>query len=272
MRSEAVRHVMNYFGLSQRRSCKVTCSPRSTIRYLKRNNDDDLVVNMIHEVVNKHPRYGCEMVHLKIRQRGYVINHKRTERLYKQEGLQLQKRKRRKKQVSLKRVIPKMPKQPGQIWSIDFMFDLANTKRLKILTVIDPATNESPLVWVDFSITGIDVISSLKHAISIHGKPKAIRCDNGPEFAGMDFDKWCFENRIDIHFSRPGKPVDNCYVESFNSRLRDECLNVNYFSSLTDARKRIEKWRVEFNTERPQKRFKGLTPSEYKRTLLIAEN
>ncbi len=252
------------FGLSTRRSCSIACMPRSTFLYDPKPNDDHFIISEIDEILSKNSKYGCGMIHLKLRQRGIQINHKRTERIYKEQGLQLKARKRRKKIASVERVPVELPDEPGKIWALDFIHDSVGfQKKLKILTVIDPVTNYSPVIHVDFSITGKNVSDILERTCESIGYPEFLKCDNGPEFRSQELDRWCYDNGVKIIFSRPGKPADNCHIESFNGTFRYECLNAHYFKTLKDSRAIIMDWLTEYNEERPQKRLKGMTPKQY---------
>lgn len=270
MKREAVNHLINNFGLSVRRSCEVASMARSTYLYEPKPYDDHRVITAIDEILSKNSMYGCGMIHLKLRQKGILINHKRTERIYKEQGLQLNVRKRRKKIASLERIPVDVPEEPGVIWALDFIHDSVGFgKKLKILTSIDPASNLSPLIHVGFSITGRDVSGILERACETNGYPEYIQCDNGPEFRSLELDKWCYENGVKMIFIRPGKPSDNCHIESFNGTFRNECLNAHYFGKLSQARDIIYSWWKEYNEERPQKRLKGMTPKQYNDCLII---
>lgn len=262
-------HLIQDFGLSVRKACKLSQIARSTFLYEKRPNDDQVIISAIKTILSKNGKYGCEMIHLKLRQKGFMINHKRTARIYRDQGLQLKLRKRRKKIASEERSPVELPAEPNKLWAMDFIHDSVGLNRkLKILTIIDPLTNKSPAVHPAFSIAGVYLTEILEQACEIYGYPEVIQCDNGPEFRGQELDKWCFRHNIKINYTRPGKPVDNCHIESFNGTFRYECLNANYFHSLKTARKIIESWRVEYNEERPQKRLKGMTPSQYEDMLI----
>ncbi|MGD1833891.1 MAG: transposase [Sphaerochaetaceae bacterium] len=164
-----------------------------------------------------------------------------------------------------------LPDEPTKLWAMDFISDsISGNRKLKILTVIDPVTNESPVVYPAYSINGREVAEILERTCDEIGYPEYIQCDNGPEFRGQELDTWCFEKGIRIIYSRPGKPIDNCHIESFNGTFRYECLNSNYFQSLNDAREIIGDWWREYNEQRPQKRLKGMTPIQYKEELLKA--
>ena len=227
------------------------------------------VLDEINTILTKYSKYGCGMVQLKLRQKGLVINHKRTERIYKENGLQLRTRKRRKKIASIERSPVELPNEPGVLWALDFIHDSVGFKKnLKILTAIDPVTNYSPLIHTGFSITGKDVSIILERACEYYGFPEFIQCDNGPEFRSQDLDQWCYDKGIKIIYTRPGKPVDNCHIESFNGTFRNECLSVHYFKKLSTAREIIDAWWKEYNEERPQKRLKGMTPKQYMHILV----
>ncbi|QEN09006.1 IS3 family transposase [Oceanispirochaeta crateris] len=268
VKREAVKHIVKYFGLSIRRACRLVQIPRSTYLYDLKPNDDGEIIKEIYKILKNNSKYGCGMIHLKLRQNSIAINHKRTERIYNELGLQLKSRKRRKKISSENREPAIIPKTPGKLWAIDFVSDsVGNHKKLKVLTVIDPTTNRSPIIHAGFSINGRHVSEILDRAGEKHGYPETLQCDNGPEFRSKELDKWCYEKGIKISFSRPGKPTDNCYIESFNGTFRNECLNSHYFESITDAREKIEDWWSEYNYERPQKRLKGMTPIEFESKL-----
>lgn len=244
--------------------------PRSTYLYEPKPNDDHRIIEEIDKILSKNSMYGCGMIHLKLRQRGILINHKRTERIYKEQELQLNIRKRRKKIASTERMPVELPEEPGVIWALDFIHDSVGFgKKLKVLTSIDLASNLSPCIHVGFSITGKDVSEILERTCEADGYPEYIQCDNGPEFRSRELDKWCYENGIKMIFIRPGKPSDNCHIESFNGTFRNECLNAHYFGKLSQAREIIYTWWKEYNEERPQKRLKGMTPKQYNDCLII---
>lgn len=191
-------------------------------------------------------------------------NHKRIARVYRELGLQVGKRtKGRPKRTGLRLVLEK-PTQPNEIWAMDFVSDqLATSRRFRCLTMTDLYTHEAPVIEVDVSLTGVrvsQVLDRLKHS---RGLPKAIICDNGTEFTSKAMDQWAFQNKVELKFIQPGKPNQNAYCESFNSRLRDECLNTQWFMSLTDAKDKIESWRKEFNEQRPHSSLKYKTPNQF---------
>jgi putative transposase len=209
-------------------------------------------------------RWGYRRLHILLRREGWKVNHKRVYRLYKQEGLDLRIRRRRRKHVATPRVPCPPAVAPNDRWSMDFMSDrLANGPAFRVLTLVDNVTRISPLIAADVSLAGRRVAELLDQAVAQYGLPKAICVDDGPEFAGRELDAWAYRRGVKLCFSRPGKPTDNAFAESFNGRLREECLNTHWFGSLEEARSVLEAWRKEYNTERPHSALGHKTPAEY---------
>ena len=204
------------------------------------------------------------MLHKLLKREGLVANHKRTERIYREEGLSLRVR-RRKKLASCGRVELQRPGKCNEQWAMDFVSDaLSSGRRLRTLTVIDIYTRECLRIEVDTSITGARVTAVLGRIASFRGLPEYIYVDNGPEFISNALDQWAYDRGIKLHFIRPGRPVENAYIESFNGRFRDECLNQNWFASIEQARRIIEEWRMDYNQVRPHGSLGDMTPSEFK--------
>jgi putative transposase len=198
-----------------------------------------------------------------LKREGLVINHKRTERLYREEGLALRKKRRRKGAAGARVVLPSAT-QVNERWSMDFVTDWIITgRRFRALTIVDDYSRECPVIEVDTSIGGRRVVNVLDRLADTRGLPESITIDNGPEFAGKALDEWAYRKGIKLNFIRPGKPIENAYIESFNGRFRDECLNTNWFYSLGHARSIIEEWRKDYNEVRPHSSLKGSTPREY---------
>ncbi|NLE44521.1 MAG: IS3 family transposase, partial [Chloroflexi bacterium] len=203
---------------------------------------------------------------LMLRREGLVMNHKRTERIYREEGLALR-RKRRRKGASGVRVEPPMPQRPNEKWAMDFVHDsTADGRRFRALVVMDEYTRECPVIEVDRSLGGKRVVSILDRLAESRSLPETITTDNGPEFTGKALDEWACRTGVKLHFIGPGKPMENAYAESLIGKLRDECLSGNWFLSLTDAREIIEAWRKDYNGARPHSSLGGLTPHEYAET------
>ena len=194
-----------------------------------------------------------------------MINHKRTERIDRQEGLILRIR-RRKKMSSQLRIDMSKPAYPNHIWSMDFMRDsLADGRAIKVLSVVDEYTRKCFRIEVDTSINGMRVTRVLSEIAQLEDLPQIIVIDNGPEFISNALDAWAYQRGVKLTFIRPGKPVKNAYIESFNGRFRDECLNEHWFLSIEHARRIIEKWRIDYNSERPHSSLGYLTPEEFVR-------
>ena len=214
------------------------------------------------ELSQERRRFGCKRLYLLLRREGYEINHKRVERIYRQEGLSL--RKRKKKRPSHCRLLLPAPIRVNQYWSMDFVSDsLYDGRRFRALTIIDQYSRESLAIEVSNSITGQHVSRVLDWLCELRGVPEAITVDNGPEFTSTALDKWAYGKSVKLDFIRPGKPIENAYIESFNGRFRDECLNEQVFVSLRDARKKIENWRQDYNECRPHSGINNLTPLEF---------
>jgi putative transposase len=198
-----------------------------------------------------------------MRRQGFKIGKNKTYRIYREEGLQVR-TKRRKKTVSRRRIALPRPKSINRIWAMDFVHDkMANQRKIRMLTIVDHFSRESVAIEVGYGLNSHDVIRCLERLKITRGLPKIIVMDNGAEFSGNDMDRWAHENQVQLHFIRPGKPVENAYIESFNGRLRDECLNANTFYSLEDARDLIERWREDYNNWRPHSALGDRTPIEY---------
>lgn len=216
------------------------------------------------ELADEKRRYGVERLHVLLRREGLVINHKRTERIYREEQLSLRD-KRKKKSVSRSRMISPALTGPNQKWELDFVSDqLQNGRRFKILTIVDLWDRVSPALEVDVSLTGNRVVAVLERLREQGHLPRMLHVDNGPEFTCKALDAWAYEHGVRIEFSRPGKPTDKAHVESFNGRLRDECLNTNLFSSISDARRQVESWRLEYNNVRPHSSLSWRSPMEFR--------
>jgi putative transposase len=198
-----------------------------------------------------------------LKREGLVINHKRTERIYREEGLALRRKRRRKGAAGVRVVLPSADR-PNQHWSMDFVSDsIVTGRRFRALTVVDDFSRECPAIEVDSSLGGRRVVGVLDRITEARGLPEVITVDNGPEFLGRALDEWAYRRGVKLNFIRPGKPIENAYVESFNGRLRDECLNTNWFINLKNAREIIEVWREDYNQVRPHSSLNNLTPAEY---------
>lgn len=241
----------------------MTSLNRATYRYRAKDKNDDSDRIAIKDVAQSRPRYGYKRITAILRRDGRLINHKRVYRIYKEEGLQV-KTKRRKKTASKKRGVLPRARGLNKIWSMDFVHDkFVDGKKFRMLTIVDHFSRESVAIEVDYSLKAREVIYCLNRLKFRRGLPEVISVDNGSEFSGHDLDRWAFENKVKLHFIRPGKPTENAYIESFNGRLRDECLNTNIFYNLNEAKKTIENWREDYNNWRPHSSLGNHSPLEY---------
>lgn len=224
-------------------------------------------------ILTKHPRAGSNSITMYLHKDGIRINHKKVERIYRENKLQIKNRTKGRKKYSVKkREEHILTETPGNWIAIDFVIDsVANKRPLKNLTVIDPVSKVAPKIIPAYSMQGEDVANVLNE-IWLDEPFSFLQTDNGPEFRSSAVQNWCKTHSVKQVFSRPGKPTDNCFIESFNRVFRDECLNVNYFTSLSEAREIIESWRLDYNENRPQKGLKELTPSQFKTKLKGMKN
>lgn len=261
-RRTIVTDVVQTAGRSERCACRWLGFHRSAVRYVSTKNDEPLR-RRLRELAAEYARWGSPMLTWKLRQEGWRDNHKRIRRLYRLEGLGV--RRRRRKRVAVPRVPTVSATGPNERWAMDFMRDtLRGARAFRLLTVIDTYTRECLAIEVDSSLGGERVTAVLDRLVAARGKPRSIVVDNGPEFRGRALDAWAHEHGVALVFIRPGKPVDNAYVEAFNGRLRDECLNQHWFLNLNDARLRIELWRKAYNTARPHSALKRMTPQQFR--------
>ncbi len=218
----------------------------------------------IRDLARTRVRYGYFRIYILLRREGWSINHKRVYRLYRNDGLSLRLKRPRRHVSAVNRERSTGALAPNALWSMNFVSDaLFDGRRLRALTVVDAYTREALVIEVDSGIKGEQVVEAVSRIMAVRGAPKSIRVDNGPEFVSKALDRWAYENGVALDFSRPGKPTDNAFIESFNGRLRDECLNAHWFLSLADARAKIEAWRQDYNESRPHTSLGWMTPSEY---------
>lgn len=248
---------------------------RTVFKYAPVKGNDDIVRQRLRELAQKHRRYGSPRLHDKLRREGLVMNHKRTERLYSLEGLKIRKR-RRVKRASMLRVPPPEANRINHVWAMDFIWDaLTSGRKVKTFPIIDTYTRECLAIEVDTSINAQRVIRVLNDVVLRRGLPEIITVDNGPEFISRALDAWAYERGVKLHFITPGKPTENPYIESFNDKYRDECLNDNCFFTIPHARDLIEAWRMDYNQERSHSSLGMLTPNEFyqqQQEILLTQN
>lgn len=263
-RRAVVAHAQAHFALSERQACRFFAIHRALVRARARRDPQPAWRARLHELAAAKPRWGTRRLTWRLRREGWRVNHKRVARLVREEHLQVGHRRRRRKRVAPARVRPPTPRRPDESWSMDFMRDVtAEGRPFRLWALVDDCTRECPLIVVDRSLPARRVVEALEALLLVRGRPARLVCDNGPEFVSLALDQWAAGHGILLDFIRPGRPVENAFIESFNGRLRDECLSQHHFTDLTDARQRIEAWRQEYNTDRPHSSLGHLTPAEY---------
>ena len=254
-------------GLSERRALAAVRMSAIALRYTPRPDGNGELRERFQALAQRHKRYGVGMIHLKLRQAGMRVNYKRVERLYQEARLQVRRRKRKKVAFGERQPLGR-PTAANQVWSMDFVFDRTGEGRvLKCLTIVDDATHEAVAIEIERAISGLMLTRILDRLALSRGLPRVIRTDNGKEFCGKAMVEWAHARGVDLRLIEPGKPNQNAYIESFNGRLRDECLNEHWFTNHLQARTIIETWRREYNEERPKKALGGLTPAAYAKQL-----
>lgn len=252
------------YGLSERRGCTLSGAWRSTLRYQSRRVEPVEEIELMRTLALKLPRYGYRRLHVVMVRQGWRVNHKRFYRLYRRAGLAVRKRARKRRVAA--RVALRTAVRINQRWAMDFTRDTLRDGRVfRTLNIVDELSRESLAIEVDSSLPGARVVRVLERLGELRGYPDELVMDNGPEFRGRALDEWAWGQRVELHFIDPGKPVQNAYIESFNGKFRDECLNANYFLDLGDAREKIEAWRIAYNTQRPHSSLNYLTPEEFTR-------
>lgn len=229
-----------------------------------RATDQSALQIRIRDLAHARPRFGYLRIWVLLRREGWRVNRKRVRRLYRLDGLQLRMRVRRRKHIALHRGPAPAPLGPTERWSMDFVHDtLADGRPFRILTVVDNWSRQSPVLEVGFRMSGATVGQALDRALTGVSGPRSITVDHGTEFQSRALEDWAYRRGVQLDFIRPGKPVENAFIESFNGRLRDECLNVHQFTSLAEAQQIIEAWRLDYNQRRPHSSLGHLTPNEF---------
>jgi len=258
-----VRLAQEKFDLSERRGCRLLQLHRSTHRYAASPRDDARLRERLRELATKHRRWGAPFLTLILRREGFTDNHKRIERVYREERLQVRRRRRgRKRYVATTRV--KQPvTRPDDRWSMDFVMDsYLDGRRFRALTIADHRTRECLDVRVGLSMPSASVVDALEDLKLDGRKPRELQLDNGPEVRSRRLMRWCTDNDVEIGFITPGRPTENGLIESLNGTFRNECLNEHWFTDLVDASEKIEAWRQHYNTYRPHSSLGGATPEE----------
>ena len=238
--------------VSVRRACRVLRFDPKSYRYRSRRPGQAALEDRIRTICQTRVRYGYRRVHVLLRREGWVINEKRTRRVYNEIGMQLRSKTPKRRVKAALRADRTPPSRSGEVWAMDFVHDqLATGAKLRILTVIDTFSRYAPVIDPRIGYRAADVVATLESVCRAMGYPRAIRVDQGSEFVSRDLDLWAYQNDVTLDFSRPGKPTDNAFIEAFNGRLRAECLNTHWFLSVADAREKLECWRRDYNEVRP---------------------
>lgn len=249
-------------GLSERRACELVGMKRSSYRYALRRPEPAGLRGRLRALAGERRRFGYRRLTVLLRREGWPVNHKRVYRLYREEGLGVRRRKR-KRIGAVERQPLTTPTRPNQRWSMDFVSDaLTDGRKFRSLNIVDDYNRECLAAQVDTSIPGARVVRVLEQLRERRGLPQVLVMDNGPEFAGRALDAWAYQQGVRLHFIDPGKPVQNAFIESFNGKMRDECLNEHWFLSLGEARETIEAWRRDYNEVRPHSALGNRTPME----------
>lgn len=267
VRRKVVGWVQSAYRLSERRAARLAGWDRSSHRYRSRKDPQEALRRRLKEVAATHVRYGYRRLAVLLRREGWRVNTKRVYRIYTEEGLAVR-TKHRKKIARRDRVPAPTPLRANQCWSMDFVTDkFTDGRSFRVLTIVDQFTRECIALSVDRSMSSAKVAEALTAAVDEYGAaPESITVDNGTEFTGRAFEVWTLERGVRVNFIRPGKPVENSYAESFNGRLRDECLNVEWFGSLADARRKLASWRDHYNHVRPHSSLNDRAPAEFAKT------
>lgn len=249
--------------MSERRACRIIGCERMTVRYRSRRPDDPKLRERLVALARERRRFGYRRLLIFLRREGFVVNHKRLFRIYREERLMVRKRGGRKRALGTRTPMP-VPARPHDLWVLDFVSDqLENGRRFRILAIYDVCTRQCLAAIADVSLSGRRVARELDLLIAHHGKPGTVGSDNGTELTSNAIVSWTAETGVDWHYIDPGKPVQNAFIESFNGKLRDEFLNETMFTSLGQARAELEEWRRDYNTVRPHSRIGWLAPAVY---------
>lgn len=262
-RRQVVEQVQAVREISERRAIRYTGFPRSTMRYRSIRDPQEILRARIVELAQERPRWGYRMIHVMLRREGQLVNRKRVQRLYREEGLAVRS-KGKKRRSQAPRSIREALSGPNERWSMDFVSDtLSNGRRFRCLTIMDEFSRECLAIHVAHSIPAAGVIEVMERLKESRGLPEVIITDNGSEFRSRAFDSWAYARGVTLEFIQTGKPVQNGFIESFNGTLRGECLNLHWFLSIPDAKRSIEQWRADYNEVRPHSSLGFLTPEEF---------
>jgi len=261
VRREAVAQVRVAFEVSERRACSALGVDRTSVRYRSRRPDDAQLRARLRELAVQRRRFGYRRLHILMIREGLVMNHKKLRRLYREEGLQVRRRRGRKRALGTRAPMA-IPQGPNQRWSLDFQSDaLSDGRRFRIFAVVDDFTRECLALVADTSLSSLRVARELDAIVTVRGRPATCLSDNGTELTSRAILRWSQQMQVEWHYIAPGKPQQNAFIESFLGRLRDECLNETLFTSLTHAREVLSLWRDDYNLVRPHSGLGNFAPS-----------
>lgn len=264
LKRQAVDYIVSHYAIAHRRACRIVRQHRSVDFYRSRLDPRTALRARMRELAQVRMRYGYRRLHVLLCREGWAVGRELAYRLYTEEGLQLRSKRPRRRKMAISRRERYVPKRANQAWSMDFVADqLSDGTRLRALTVVDVFTREALCIRVGLRLRAEHVVEACNELVAKRGAPARVFVDNGSEFSGKMLDLWAYHHGVQIDFSRPGKPTDNCFVESFNGSFRDECLNMHWFDSMQDAKEKIEAWRVDYNESRPHQALQDLTPMEF---------
>jgi putative transposase len=264
LKRPVVEYIQGHYGISQRRACRIVKLHRSAFRYRSVMDPKIGLRQRMRQLAHARVRFGYRRIHVLLRREGWRLGRDQAYRLYREEGLQLRSKLPKRRKMAVMRRERYVPRRTNQAWSMDFVSDqLTNRQRFRALTIVAVFSREALAIQVGKQLRGENVVEVCNALVAQRGAPKRVFTDNGSEFSGRMFDLWAYHHGVRIDFSRPGKPTDNCFIESFNGSLRDECLNVHWFESMEEARARIEAWRIDYNESRPHQALQEETPAQF---------
>jgi len=264
LRRLAVEYAVSCYAISQRRACRIIQQYRSVQRYRSIKDPKLALRARMREIAHTRVRYGYRRIHVLLRREGWQLGKNQVYRLYSEEHLQLRSKLPKRRKMVVSRQIKIKPTRVNEAWSMDFVADqLANGQRFRALTIVDVYSKEALSIEVGQRLRGEHVVAALNRLAAQRRAPKYLFVDNGSEFSGRLLDLWAYHHQARIDFSRPGKPTDNCHIETFNGSFRDECLNLHWFETLEDAKVTIEAWRQDYNESRPHSTLNDLAPAVF---------
>jgi putative transposase len=265
LRKKVAGYLQERYRISTRRAAENACIARATMYYKKKSDPQVQSLRIaVRDAAVKRPRFGWRRILVLVKREGHHVGEFRLRRIYREEGLSLRQKSPKRRRSAVVRQPRNQATAPNDIWSMDFMHDrLSDGRKFRLFTVVDAFSRECVSLRVAYGFRSVDVITALRHAIAKRGKPRTLRCDNGSEFTSTEFDQWAYWNNIAIDFSRPGKPTDNAFAESFNGRVRQELLNPSWFDTLEQARREAGEWRRDYNEIRPHRSLGNKSPKEF---------